>query len=166
LADLLTLARLPLAAIFVAVNHSWVRLAVLGGATVTDLLDGWIARRRGGSRLGVVLDPVVDKLFMAAAFWVVWRSGMLHPLEILAVLLRDVVALVAFMTTAVLGRPTTLPARAGGKAVTVAQALTLVAFIVGSALVRPLAWATAAVSVYAIWDYSRVGFRRDNGITG
>jgi phosphatidylglycerophosphate synthase len=156
-ADLLTLTRLPLAAVFVAVNDPWVRLAVLAGVTVSDLLDGWIARRRGGSRLGVALDPLADKLFMAAAFWVVWRSGVLHPLEIVAVLLRDVVALFAFMTTAMLGRPATLPARAGGKAVTVGQALTLVAFIAGSALVRRLAWATAAVSVYAIWDYTRVG---------
>src|SRR5690348_18023113 len=41
------------------------------------------------------------------------------------------------------GRPVALPARAGGKAVTVGQILTLVAFVVESPLVRPLAWATA-----------------------
>lgn len=159
LADLLTLTRLPLALVFVAAGDSWARPAALGAAIVSDLVDGWLARRRGGSRLGVALDPVADKLFMAAAFWVVLRSGVLHPLEILGVLLRDIVALFAFLTTAVLGRPTTLPARAGGKAVTVAQALALVAFLADSNLLRPLVWATAAVSVYAIWDYTRVGLR-------
>jgi phosphatidylglycerophosphate synthase len=143
-ADFLTLSRLPLAAAFVAAGDSWLRPVALATAIVTDLLDGWVARRWGASRLGVALDPVADKLFMAAAFWVVWRSGVLHPLEIIGVLLRDFVALFAFLTTAVRGRPTTLPARAGGKAVTVAQALTLVAFLAESPLVRRLAWATAA----------------------
>jgi phosphatidylglycerophosphate synthase len=162
-ADILTVSRLPLAAVFMAAGDSWLRPTALGVAIITDLLDGRVARRWGSSRLGVVLDPVADKLFMAAAFWVVWRSGLLHPLELLGVLLRDLVALFAYLTTVVLGRPTTLPARAGGKAVTVAQALTLVAFLAESPLVRRLAWATAAVSVYAIWDYTRVGLRPGPG---
>jgi cardiolipin synthase len=126
-------------------------------AVLSDLLDGFLARRLGPSRLGAALDPVADKLFMAAGFWVVLRSGTLHPLEVAGVLLRDIVAFLAYVTMFVRGRPTTLPARAGGKAVTVAQVLTLIAFLAESDLVRPLAWATAAVSVYAIWDYTRVG---------
>jgi hypothetical protein len=52
-----------------------------------------------------------------------------------------------------------LPARAGGKAVTVLQLLTLVACVVNSAQVRPLAWATTAVGLYAIWDYGRAAAR-------
>lgn len=156
-ADALTLSRLPLAVVFLVVEEPIVRASALAVAAASDLLDGWLARRYGGSRLGVVLDPVVDKLFMVAGFWVVLRSGLLNPFEILAVLLRDIVALFAFLTMVVLGRPTTLPARAGGKAVTVCQLLTLGAFLTGSELIRPLAWATGAVSLYAIADYTRVG---------
>jgi len=156
-ADALTLARLPLAGVFLVVEEPIVRAAALAVAAASDLLDGWLARRYGGSRLGPVLDPVVDKLFMVVGFWVVLRSGLLNPFEILAVLLRDIVALFAFLTTVVLGRPTTLPARAGGKAVTVCQLLTLGAFLTGSELIRPLAWATGAVSLYAIADYTRIG---------
>jgi hypothetical protein len=33
------------------------------------------------------------------------------------------------------------------------------AFLAGSSLLRPVAWATAAVGLYAIWDYSRVAGR-------
>jgi len=153
----LSLARIPLAAGFIAVGDTWMRPVVLALAVLTDLLDGFLARRVGPSRLGVALDPVADKLFMAAGFWVVLRSGLLHPLEVAGVLLRDIVAFLAYLTMVVRGRPTTLPARAGGKAVTVAQVLTLIAFLAESDLLRPLAWATAAVSVYAIWDYTRVG---------
>ncbi len=155
--DVLSLARIPLAVAFIAVGDTWLRPAVLAVAVLTDLLDGFLARRVGPSRLGVALDPVADKLFMAAAFWVVLRSGLLHPLEVAGVLLRDIIAFLAYLAMVVRGRPTTLPARAGGKAVTVAQVLTLIAFLAESDLLRPLAWATAAVSVYAIWDYTRVG---------
>lgn len=156
-ADALTLSRLPLAVVFLVVEEPIVRASALAAAAASDLLDGWLARRYGGSRLGVVLDPVVDKLFMVVGFWVVLRSGLLNPFEILTVLLRDIVALSAFLTTVLLGRPTTLPARAGGKAVTVCQLLTLGAFLTGSELIKPLAWATGAVSLYAIADYTRVG---------
>ena len=103
---------------------------------------------------------MVDKLFMGAAFFVVLRSGFLNPLEIVGVLLRDIVAGMSFLGVTLLGRPATLPARAGGKAVTVCQALTLVAFLAGSDLLRPLAWATGGISLYAIADYVNVAWHR------
>jgi phosphatidylglycerophosphate synthase len=131
------------------------RVVILAVAAASDLLDGVLARRFGSSRLGAFLDPVADKLFMAAAFAVVAFSGRLEPYEIAGVLLRDAAATVAFIVTAVTGRPTSIPARLGGKAVTVAQCLTLAAFLAGSALLRPMAWATSAIALYAIWDYSK-----------
>jgi CDP-diacylglycerol--glycerol-3-phosphate 3-phosphatidyltransferase/cardiolipin synthase len=149
-----------LAVVFVAVPDAGVRVAVVAAAVLSDLLDGWWARRIGGSRLGVALDPVCDKIFVVSAFWVVLRSGALTPVEWLAVVIRDLVAAVSFLVTWLLKRPTTLPARAGGKAVTVVQMLTLVAFLAQSDLVRPLAWATGAIAIYAIADYSRVAWSR------
>jgi hypothetical protein len=62
------------------------------------------------------------------------------------------------------GRPSSIPARAGGKAVTLAQNLTLLAFVAGSELLRPLAWATAGIAMYAIWDYAQAsGAKRPLG---
>lgn len=162
-ADVLTVSRLPMALAFVLVSSNTARLAILAAAAATDLLDGFIARRIGSSRFGSFLDPVADKLFMVCAFGVVVLSGRLAPFEVLAVLLRDVVATVAFAATLVSGRPAAIPARVGGKAVTVGQLLTLVAFLLDSPYLRPLAWATGAVGLYAIWDYQQVaGTRRRN----
>jgi len=158
--DVLTSLRLPLAAAFVAIENSAARLAIVAVAAVTDLVDGIWARRLGGSRLGAILDPICDKVFMAAGFWVVLKSGLLSPLEIVAVLLRDIVAVAGYILVKFLRRPTSLPARAGGKAVTVCQLLTLFAFVVRPDLVKPLAWATAAVSLYAIADYSRAAWKK------
>jgi phosphatidylglycerophosphate synthase len=154
-ADLLTAVRLPLAVAFLVVPDSGWRLAILGTAAASDLADGFVARRWGGSRLGAFLDPVADKLFMASAFTVVLLSGALDPLEILGVLARDLAAAFAFLAVVLLGKAAVIPARLGGKAVTVGQLLTVLAFLLDSPLLRPVAWATAAVALYAIWDYVR-----------
>lgn len=158
-ADLLTALRVPLAAVFPLVRHPGWQLAIVATAAVSDLLDGALARRYGGSRLGAVLDPIADKLFVAAAFLVVAQRGLLEWWEIAGVLARDIVAIIGSLVVWLTSRPVALPARAGGKAVTVCQLLTLVAFIAESPLVRPLAWATAAIAVYAIWDYGRAAAR-------
>ncbi|MDQ3137571.1 MAG: CDP-alcohol phosphatidyltransferase family protein [Gemmatimonadota bacterium] len=155
IADLLSAVRIPLAAAFPFASND-VRLVLLAAAAGTDVLDGRLARRLGSSRIGAVIDPVADKLFMASAFGVVAVSGRLEWYEILGVLLRDIVATLAFVATFAWRRPRAIPARVAGKAVTVAQVLTLAAFLLGSEALRPLAWSTTAVALYAIWDYYRV----------
>jgi len=158
-ADVVSLLRIPLAAAFVLVSHSGWRLAIVGAAAATDLLDGPLARKLGSSPFGAVLDPIADKLFMAAAVGVVAFSGRLEVYEIVGVLLRDIVATVAFAGTLISHRPRAIPARSSGKAVTVAQILTLVAFLIESPYLRPIAWATTIIAVIAIWDYYRVAPR-------
>lgn len=159
IADVLTALRFPLAAAFVLVDdHGW-QLAIVAGAALSDYLDGRLARQLGPSRLGVVLDPAADKIFMLVAFLSVAQHGLLTWWEIVLVLARDILAGIGTLAVWILERPLALPARAGGKAVTVCQLLTLTAYVLESPLVRPLAWATAAIAVYAIWDYSRAAAR-------
>ncbi len=165
-ADLFTLSRIPLAVAFPLVPDREWRLVVLALAGATDLLDGLLARRYGGSRFGALLDPVADKLFMVAGFGVVAFSGRLEPYEILALLMRDLVAAGAFLATLALNRPRAIPARLGGKAVTLAQMLTLLAFLLDSPLLRPMAWATGAIALYAIWDYYRVAPEAERRLGG
>ncbi len=155
LADALSLARIPLAAAFVAYPEPHLRLAILAVAGITDLADGWLARWRGGSRLGGFLDPVADKIFVASAFAVVLLSGRLSWWEIALVLLRDILATLAFIVAVATRRARAIPARAGGKAVTLLQLTTLLAFLLDSPYLEPSAWAAAAVGVYAIYDYAR-----------
>lgn len=158
-ADLLSMLRIPLAAAFLLVSHPGWRLVIVGAAALTDLLDGLVARRLGSSPFGPVIDPIADKLFMAAAVGVVAFSGRLEIYEIVGVLLRDIVATVAFVVTVLSHQPRAIPARSSGKAVTVAQILTLVAFIMESPYLRPIAWATTAIGLIAIWDYYRAAPR-------
>jgi len=159
-ADALTALRLPLAAVFPFVHSAPWQLTIVALAALSDVGDGLLARRFGGSRAGAVLDPVADKVFMAAAFITIARRGLLDWYELLGVLLRDILAVLGFVATWLLRRPVALPARAGGKAVTIMQLLTLVAAIANWTYTRHLAWATAAIAVYAIWDYGRAAARR------
>ena len=156
-ADWLTGVRIPLAVLFAAVP-SW-RLPVLIVAGASDVLDGILARRLGSSRWGAFLDPLADKLFALSAFGVVAVSGQLTWYEILGVLSRDIVAAGAFVVTVIRHRARVIPARPGGKAVTFLQMSTLLAFLVYSPALRPLAWLTAAVAIIAVWDYHRVAGR-------
>ena len=154
-ADVLTALRVPLALLFPFLRHPAWQLGAVAVAAASDFFDGVLARRFGSSRAGAFLDPVADKLFMAAAFLTIAQRGLLPLIEVIGVLTRDLVAVLGFLGSGLLRRPVALPARAGGKAVTVGQLLTLVAAIAQSPLVRPLAWATAAIGLYAIWDYGR-----------
>jgi len=74
-ANRLTLGRLLLTIIFVAaLNSSWqygrtVALIVFLIAGVSDFVDGEIARRYGVvTNFGKLMDPLVDKIMVAAAF--------------------------------------------------------------------------------------------------
>jgi len=159
-ADIVTALRFPLAAVFPLVSSPAWQFAIVGAAAASDVADGFLARRVGSSRAGAVLDPVADKVFMAVAFVTIAHRGVLAWYELIGVLLRDILAVLGFLATWVLGRPVALPARAGGKAVTIAQLLTLVAAVADWTYTRHLAWATAAIAVYAIWDYGRTAARR------
>jgi phosphatidylglycerophosphate synthase len=153
IADFCSALRIPLAVAFVFLPSTAARLAILVLAGASDLLDGFLARRLGPSRLGAFVDPVADRLFMACSFGVVAFSGALHWWEAVGVLLRDLAASIAFFITAGLGRASSIPARLGGKAVTLAQLLTLLAFLLAPAYLRPMAWATSGIGLYAIRDY-------------
>ena len=159
-ADAITLIRIPLAVLFPLDSSTSVRLVVLALAAATDLGDGWVARRFGGSRIGAVLDPIADKLFVAVAFAVVWGSGALTWYEVVAVLARDIVATVAFVSTVATGRATAVPARLGGKVVTLLQMLTLIFFVLNLPHLQSLAWMTGGIALYAIYDYNQPFFRK------
>lgn len=67
-------------------------LALLVLAGLSDALDGFLARRYGWfTRLGAMLDPVADKLFVVSVFIVFGLKGSLPWWLIVLVIGRDVV---------------------------------------------------------------------------
>jgi CDP-diacylglycerol--glycerol-3-phosphate 3-phosphatidyltransferase len=73
-ANQVTLARLVLLPLPVALIYRNTHAFMLGALAIyillglTDVLDGYLARKHGSTALGALLDPVVDKIFLVAGF--------------------------------------------------------------------------------------------------
>lgn len=90
LPNLLSLLRIPLAFLFVQGNEP-LRVAAIILAGLTDAFDGFLARRYGlSSRLGTILDPVTDKLFVITALVVLVFENKISYLETASFLSRDI----------------------------------------------------------------------------
>ena len=69
-------------------------------AAVTDGLDGQASRWLGAeSKLGVVLDPIADKVFFVAVVLTLLFDGSVTWLEVLLISLRDVIVLLGAIGT-------------------------------------------------------------------
>src|SRR5207247_3862604 len=128
LANWLTLIRILLIPVFVSLlvyRRPGFALVVFGLAALTDLLDGWVARRwNDQSTLGAFLDPMADKLLLTASFVTLTYLKAL-PFWIAAVVISPDVFLVvgALLVHMVGGRIRPRPTWAG-KAGAVLQVLT------------------------------------------
>jgi cardiolipin synthase len=61
-------------------------------AYLTDLLDGWVARNfEGESRLGRIIDPLADKVFIIVAVVAMAFQEMLPPWFVVIIILRDII---------------------------------------------------------------------------
>ncbi len=117
MANLITLARIALIVPFVALfmaNAPWnmiAAFAVFVLASLTDFVDGRVARARGEvSALGAAIDPLADKLLIAAALILLVRNGVIAGagvIAVIAIILREI--LVSGLREAVAAKGGSLP---------------------------------------------------------
>jgi cardiolipin synthase len=94
---LLRILAVPFFAIALWYSHHWQAFIIFAAASLTDLLDGYIARAFDQrSDLGAILDPAADKFLMTTAFVLLaWRTeGMTAPIPVWVAILaitRDLV---------------------------------------------------------------------------
>jgi CDP-diacylglycerol---glycerol-3-phosphate 3-phosphatidyltransferase len=75
LSNALTLLRLPAAFLFI-VDSILVRIIAIVLAMLSDVLDGYFARKnKTVSQLGAVLDPIMDKFFVFFALGILVATG-------------------------------------------------------------------------------------------
>ena len=157
---LLSLSRIPLAACFpLAIGRPGVALAILIAAGLSDVLDGWYARRfQQVTATGTALDPVTDKIFVAAvAFTLVARGG-LSVLDVVLLGTREIgeLPLVAWIATSRAARQVRAKhpsANLPGKLATAFQFAAVTAAILRSPARDPLVDLTALVGVLAAVSY-------------
>ncbi len=172
MANLLTLGRIALIVPFIAAfltNAAWnmtAALVIFVIAALTDFFDGRVARARGEvSALGAALDPIADKLIIAAALILLVRNGVIHGPGVVAVILiilREI--LISGLREAIAAQGKNLPVSMLGKWKTTAQLIAagfLLAAaptgLVGEAL-RPVAsgalWFAAILTFWSGADYA------------
>lgn len=158
--NLISVARLgaiPLFLWLVWVREDLWALLVLVVAVSTDFVDGLVARRLGQvSKLGQFLDPLADRLFIAAVV-VALAMREVIPLWLLALVMgRDALLGIGALVFGRYGAGL-LPVKWMGKWATFALLLSLPLFLVGELVdqlalyVTPFAWAVALAGTVLYW---------------
>jgi CDP-diacylglycerol--glycerol-3-phosphate 3-phosphatidyltransferase len=143
---------------------------------ITDYLDGYLARAWGSiSRLGQFLDPIADKIMVAAVIVMLISSRRanpvpeiagLHLIPALVILLREII--VSGLREYLAGLQVSVPVSALAKWKTTLQLVALGALILGGALPHApwvhfaglvCLWFAAALTLITGYDYLRVGLR-------
>lgn len=158
--NLLSFFRLALVPVFLVLvigRQDAAALVVLVVSSITDFLDGYLARRLDQvSRLGQLLDPAADRLYIfAALIGLAWRD--LLPWWLVAVIVgRDVMLAVLGIVLASHGYGP-LPVHHLGKVATFALFLALPVLMLGEAFsvlqpyAQPAGWALAIWGAFLYW---------------
>nr|WP_051458098.1 CDP-diacylglycerol--glycerol-3-phosphate 3-phosphatidyltransferase [Microbispora sp. ATCC PTA-5024] len=134
IANALTIARLvivPVFAVFLFLEGTGWRYAALGVfllASLTDQLDGWLARKYGLiTDFGKIADPIADKALIGAALVCLSYLGDIPWWVTLVIIAREAgVTLLRFLVI----RHGVIPASYGGKVKTVLQIVAIALYIV------------------------------------
>lgn len=172
LPNLLTLTRIAAIPLVVAsfwLDRGWAQWTaalLFVAASITDYFDGWLARRwQQVSRLGRFLDPIADKLLVAAVLLLLCAFHTLHGVHVIAALIilcREIMVsgLREFLAELRVG----LPVSSAAKWKTSIQMTALGVLLVGDAgpsWVMPLGlvllWFAAALTLWTGYDYLRAG---------
>lgn len=153
MADALTLSRIAMAGLIWAwPGEPWWIIAWMGAAGISDVLDGWFARRRGGPSRGEWLDPLCDKIFVASLMALLVVNYPV-PLWVMALIgAREIVqALMALLLP--LGKGFDFKSATIGKAATVVQFVAMLCILFAPDWVIPWAIASAAVGLASVAYY-------------
>jgi len=166
--NLLSLSRIPLGGLFWGAlargpGHVLEPFAVLAAAGVTDVLDRYLARRRDGINppgMGAWLDPICDKLFVAAVLAALYVQRRTPPLLMALIVSRELLQLpiaLCYRAIPTLRRWLQYDFRASalGKAATIAQFLAVSALILAHRAAWPLAVLAFGLGLCALADYLR-----------
>jgi cardiolipin synthase len=162
--NLLTWLRIVLIPLFVGIFYfekSWVSLpnqnlvatAIFTLAAVTDWFDGWLARKLNQtSAFGAFLDPVADKLMVAAALIVLLYLGRVSAIVVLIIIGREIAISALREWMAQLGESRSVAVSFIGKLKTVSQmvAIPLLLYEDNVGLLDPHAVGTWLIYVAAV----------------
>ncbi|MBV8578567.1 MAG: CDP-alcohol phosphatidyltransferase family protein [Acetobacteraceae bacterium] len=167
--NMITFGRLcavPLAVWFILQHRVAEVFYLFVAAGLSDAVDGWLARRRGTTALGAVLDPVADKALLITMYVTLAAISVLPDWLAILVVFRDVIIVGGVLVLAVLGQPVQIrplylsKLNTALQIVLVALALLLEGFgLAAPVLLTILIWAVAASTLASgacyVWKAAR-----------
>jgi cardiolipin synthase len=149
----------------------WTALAIYVIASITDYLDGYLARIwEQTSNIGRMLDPIADKLLVSAVLLLLAHNGTIDKYSLWAaiiILCREI--LVSGLREYLAGLKVSVPVTRLAKWNTTVQMISLGFLIAGPAgdKVLPYAteigigllWIAAIITLYTGYDYFRAGLK-------
>lgn len=126
LSNLISCSRAITALLFIQTNI-YIRLGAIGWAMLSDVLDGYLARKNNSSsKVGAVLDPAMDKFFVYFALLIFYMEGRLEVWQILTLLSRDIALCIFGLYLLIYNRPLKPKSIKWGKITTAFQFFALI----------------------------------------
>ena len=176
ISNILTLSRIIVIPIIVACIYlkspwyGWLAFILFCAASITDYFDGYLARMRNEvSNLGIFLDPIADKLLVAAVILILTSKEVITDWETipaLIILLREIA--VSGLREYLAGIKVSVPVSKIAKLKTSLQLIALAILILSESgiafipilLIGKIAlWSAGILTLYTGYDYLKSGLK-------
>ena len=159
----LTLSRIILIPVFMftVYLHPLFGAFIFSIASLTDFLDGYLARRSGDiTKFGIILDPIADKFLVISALIVLVDMERLAAWIAITIIVREF--LVTGLRVVALSKDIVIPAEMGGKIKTTIQIIAILCLILGRSIFNidlydigiVLIWAALFLSIISGVQYT------------
>lgn len=171
-ANMITLGRIALIPIFMyaaiseGAQGNFVALALFAIASLTDGIDGYVARKFNQiTDFGKLVDPLADKLLVMSALLILLEQGVLQAWACIIILAREFI--VSSLRSIAASKGVVLAASFWGKLKTLSQLICIMyllsgiddVVIIGSLKLRELSiWVMVFFTVLSGYDYLKKNF--------
>jgi len=152
LPTVLTLSRILLIPFFVlsVYQHPILGALIFSVASLTDFLDGYLARRSGQiTKFGIIMDPLADKFLVISALIVLVDMTRLSAFIAILLIVREF--LVTGLRVVALSKDIVIPAEMGGKLKTTAQITSILCLILVGSIFDNLPIDLYDIGILFVW---------------
>ena len=123
--------------VFFAASNPLLGAVIFAVASITDLLDGYVARRsKQVTKFGILLDPIADKLLVISALIVFVDIELIPAWIAIVIIVREF--LVTGLRIVAVSKNIIIPAESGGKIKMTAQITSVLVLLVDKAELIPV----------------------------
>lgn len=153
-------------------NQNLVATVIFAVAAITDWLDGWLARKLNQtSAFGAFLDPVADKLMVAAALIILVQLGRVDAVIALVIIGREIAISALREWMASIGQGKSVAVSMVGKFKTAAQMIAIpmllyhdpIGVFVPQRVGTWLIWIAAVLTLVSMGYYLKMAWRAAAG---